>query len=255
MRNILSAIITMGFLLWIEFSSDCRSEIIPAVCPPVLKMIGSDPAHNASGVSVAAPIIITLERESLQTLTDNVRDLKPVLESVNIAGGRYGMGTLLTTEWGIGGGVRWEDNIEVITPEKPLEPGTQYRVWTYLYMTIRNKVIEHCPGIGGDIIFRTDGIPPEDMNPVRSFDLSTLYHGDEHGKATLKGVVADINFRLRVISIRDGEKGLLNMVLYEGTPLMRLGEFFSLESLRLGNAVEVSFTGGRVSMVVLLDVE
>ena len=29
------------------------------------------------------------------------------------------MGTLLTTEWGIGGTVSWKDSQEIITPEAP----------------------------------------------------------------------------------------------------------------------------------------
>ena len=165
------------------------------------------------------------------------------------------MGTLLTTEWGIGGKAVWEGDQEVITPEAPLEPGTQYRVWTYLYMTIRNDKMQYCPRIGGEIIFKTAGEAPDDGNPVRGFDLSTLYHGDEFGKATLQGPLTDLNLPLRVMTIRDKSKGPVRLIVYEGIPILKQGNMVTLESLRSGDVVEATLTGGRVSTVILLDVE
>ena len=165
------------------------------------------------------------------------------------------MGTLLTTEWGIGGKAVWEGDQEVITPEAPLEPGTQYRVWTYLYMTIRNDKMEYCPRMGGEIIFKTAGEPPEDGNPVRGLYLSTLYHGNESGKAILQGSLTDLNLPLRVITIRDKAIGPVRLIVYEGTPLLRQGSMVTLDSLQSGDMMEVILTGGRVSSVILLDVE
>jgi hypothetical protein len=242
-------------LIWIVNPMPGWSEIVHATCPQPVKMISSTPGHGTTGVPVDTTITITWDKAALQTLSDSIRDLKPVLESINIAGGRYRMGTLLTTEWGIGGTVAWEDNKEIITPEAPLEPGTQYRVWTYLYMTIRNEAMENCHRIGGEIIFKTSGAPPEDGNPVRSFDLSLLYHGDEFGKATVRGPVTSLNQPLHVITIQDKSRGPVNLVVYEGTPVLRQGGLVPFESLRAGDIIEVSVIGGRASMVVLLDVE
>ena len=232
-----------------------QSEMVYAVCPPVIKMISSSPGHRATDVPVDVTITLEWDKTILQNLSDNIRDLKPALESINIAGGRYGIGTLLTTEWGIGGNVVWEDNKEVITPEAPLEPGTQYRVWTYLYMTMRNDKIEYCPGIGGEVIFRTAGVPAEDIRPIRNFDLSSLYHGDEFGRALIQGPVTNLNLALRVVTVKDKSRGTLNLVVYDGTPLMRQGNMLSLNSIKVGDIIEVTVTGGRVSMIVLLDVE
>jgi len=231
------------------------AEMVHAECPPVIRMISSIPANGSSGVSVDTPITITWDKETLQILSDRLRDLKPALESINIAGGRYRMGTLLTTEWGIGGKAVSEGDQEVITPEAPLEPGTQYRVWTYLYMTIRNDKMESCPRIGGEIFFKTAGEPPEDGNPVRGLDLSTLYHGDEFGKATLQGSLTDLNLPLRVMTIRDKSKGPVRLIVYEGTPILKQEMMVSMEVLRTGDVMEVTLTGGRVSTVILLDVE
>lgn len=231
------------------------AEMVHAECPPVIRIISSIPANGSSGVSVDTPITITWDKETLQILSDRLRDLRPALESVNIAGGRYRMGILLTTEWGIGGKAALEDNREVITPEAPLEPGTQYRVWTYLYMTIRNDEMVYCPRMGGEIIFKTAGEPPEDGNPVRGLDLSVLYHGDESGKAILQGSLTDLNLPLRVITIRDKARGPVRLIVYEGTPLLRQGSMVTLDSLQSGDMMEVTVTGGRVSSVILLDVE
>lgn len=231
------------------------SEIIHATCPPALKMVSSSPVNGSTDIPVDTLITMTWDKTTLQNLTDGIRDLKPALESINIAGGRYGTGTLLTTEWGIGGTVEWDDNREIITPEAPLEPGTQYRVWTYLYMTIRDDRMENCPGIGGEIIFKTSGDPPEDGNPIRSFDLSTLFHGDEIGMANIRGPVTDLNLPLRVVTVKDKSLGPVSFVVYTGIPLMKKGEIVPIESIRTGNIVEATFTGGRVVTVILLDVE
>src|SRR4030065_2852532 len=74
-----------------------------AACPPSIRTVSSSPRHLSDGASTEGAVIITWDKETLEILTDGLRDLKPALESVNIAGGRYGMGEPLTTEWGIGG--------------------------------------------------------------------------------------------------------------------------------------------------------
>ncbi|MDD5434414.1 MAG: Ig-like domain-containing protein [Nitrospira sp.] len=218
-------------------------------CPPVIKITSSIPANSSTGNPVDAPIVINWDSAVLGYLTNGLRDLKPALDSINIAGGRYGTGTLLTTEWGIGGNVQWDSGKEIITTEAPLETGTQYRVWTYLYLTLRNEKVIHCRRIGGEIIFRTAGKPPEDGNPVRTVDLSELYNGDERGDGTLRGPILNIEKSLRLITVKDSAMGKVNFVAYNGIPLMLKGDMVQIDKFKAGDIVEVTFTGGRAVMV------
>src|SRR3989304_8190008 len=119
-------------------------------------------------------------------------------------------------------------------------------------MTIRNDKMEYCSRMGGEIIFKTAGEPPEDGNPVRGLDLSALYHGDESGKAILQGLLTDLNLPLRVLTIRDKAIGPVRLIVYEGTPLLRQGSMVTLDSLQSGDMMEVILTGGRGGPVFLL---
>ncbi len=218
-------------------------------CPQPLKMVSSSPRQLSEGASIDGTIIITWDKAGLETLSEGLRDLKPVLESVNIAGGRYGMGTLLTTEWGIGGTVSWKDNVETITPEAPLEPGTQYRLWTYLYMTIRDGKPVSCARIGGEVVFKTSGTTPDDGNPVRNIDLSKIYHGDEYGHGDITGNVKELNPALDVMTVDDIKKGRVSVVIYKGVPVLKEGQFVSFGMIQVGDKVSVRFTGGRAVTV------
>ncbi len=219
-------------------------------CPPVIKITSSIPANGSTGNPVDVPIVFNWDNAVLNYLTNGLRDLKPALDSINIAGGRYGMGTLLTTEWGIGGTVKWDDaGKEIITTEAPLEPGTHYRVWTYLYLTLRNDKVIHCRRIGGEVSFRTAGKPPEDGNPVRNVDLSGLYNGDERGDGNLRGPILNIENSLRLITVKDSALGKVSFVAYNGIPLMRKGDMVQIDKFKVGDIVEVTFTGGRAVMV------
>ncbi len=218
-------------------------------CPPPLKMVSSSPVHLSEGVSTDGTIIITWDKAALENLSEGLRDLKPVLESVNIAGGRYGMGTLLTTEWGIGGTVSWKDNVETITPEASLEPGTQYRLWTYLYLTIRDGKPVSCARIGGEVVFKTSGTTPDDGNPVRDIDLSKIYHGDEYGHGDIIGNVKELNPALDVMIVDDIKKGRVSVVIYKGVPVLKEGQFVPFGMIQVGDKVSVRFTGGRAVTV------
>jgi len=218
-------------------------------CPQPLKMVSSSPVHLSEGVSTDGTIIITWDKAALENLSEGLRDLKPVLESVNIAGGRYGMGTLLTTEWGIGGTVSWKDNVETITPEAPLEPGTQYRLWTYLYLTINDGKPQSCAGIGGEVVFKTSGTTPDDGNPVRNIDLSKIYHGDEYGHGDITGNVKELNPALDVMTVDDIKKGRVSVVIYKGVPVLKEGQFVPFGMIQVGDKVSVRFTGGRAVTV------
>ena len=242
-----AVLITFSIFQLVLFSGTSLSAEV--ACPQPLKMVSSSPRHLSEGVSTDGTIIITWDKAALENLSEGLRDLKPVLESVNIAGGRYGMGTLLTTEWGIGGTVSWKDNVETITPEAPLEPGTQYRLWTYLYLTIRDDKPQSCARIGGEVIFKTSGAPPDDGNTVRNIDLSKIYHGDEYGHGDITGNVKELNPALDLMTVDDIKKGRVSVVIYKGAPVLKEGQFVPFGMIQVGDKVSVRFTGGRAVTV------
>ncbi len=215
-----------------------------AACPPSVKIISSQPANNSKNADPALPIVITWDKTTF-ALSTGVYDYKPNLESVNIAGGRYGLGALLTTEWGIGGTAAWEGDKETITPEALLEPGTQYKVWTYTY----TSGSEICPTIGSEIVFVTAGTSPDDNKPVRKFDLTTLYHGNETGSGKVEGEIVELNNDLHVITVKEGYLKKTNMILYEGVMVMRNSVFSSAAALMVGDKITGEFMGGRLFMI------
>lgn len=215
-----------------------------AECPPPVKIISSQPANNSKNADPALPIVITWDKTTF-ALSTGVYDYKPNLESINIAGGRYGLGALLTTEWGIGGKAAWEGDKETITPEAPLEPGTQYKVWTYTYTSGSDM----CPAIGSEIVFITAGPPPDDNKPVRKFDLTTLYHGNETGSGKVEGEIVELNNDLHVITVKEGYLKKTNMILYEGVMVMRNSGFSSTAALKVGDKITGEFMGGRLFMI------
>ncbi|MCC6544487.1 MAG: hypothetical protein IT392_08305 [Nitrospirae bacterium] len=245
MKNIYyyAAIISLSIFNIISFPTNSMSAEI--ACPPLLKMVSSNPRTLSDGVSTERPVIITWDKETLETLSDGLRDLKPALESVNISGGRYGMGTLLTTEWGIGGTASWMGNVEIIVPEATLEPGTQYRVWTYLYITIRNGAPMSCVRLGGEVVFKTAGIAPDDGSPVRNIDLSKIYHGDEYGHGDASGTVKELNQALNLVTLDDIKMGKISVVVYMGIPIFKDGQIIPFDKIKVGDRVTIRFTGGR----------
>lgn len=215
-----------------------------AACPPPIKIVSSQPPNKSKHADPAAPIVLVWDQTTYQ-LPAGVHDYKPHLESINIAGGRYGLGTLLTTEWGAGGKVAWDGDKETITPEAPLEPGTQYKVWTYAYTSGH----ETCPAYGGEILFMTAGDPPEDNNPIRKLDLSTLYYGNETGSGKVEGEIAAIHNSLPLITVKERHFKTINVILYEGVMVMRNGNFSLPSALKTGDAITGEFMGGRLYMI------
>ena len=71
----------------------------------------------------------------------------------------------------------------------------------------------------------------------------------------IRGPVTSLNLPLYVITVWDKSRGPVNLVVYEGTPVLRKGGIVPMENLRIGEIVEVTVTGGRASMLILLDVE
>ena len=242
-----AVLITFSIFQLVLFSGTSLSAEV--ACPQPLKMVSSSPRHLSEGVSTEGPVIITWDKDTLENLSDGLRDLKLALESVNIAGGRYGMGTLLTTEWGIGGTVSWKENVETITPEAPLEPGTQYRLWTYLYLTIRDGAPESCARIGDEVVFKTAGIAPDDGNPIRKIDLSKIYHGDEYGHGDIEGTVKDLNPAIELVTLDDIKRGKITVVVYKGIPIFKNGQIIPFGMIQIGDKASIRFTGGRAVTV------
>ncbi|MCC6543317.1 MAG: hypothetical protein IT392_02300 [Nitrospirae bacterium] len=215
-----------------------------AGCTPVVKIISSVPADRSKGIDPSAPIIITWDKTA-DNLAGGTYDYKPMLESLNIAGGRYLLGVLLTTEWGAGGKVVWDGNKETVTPEAPLEPGTQYKIWTYTY----TSGAEACPATGGELVFVTAGEPPQDNNPVRKIDISTIYHGNELGAGRIEGDITAINDELNIVTVKESFMKSINVILYDGLMAMRNGSLAQPSNLKVGDKITGDFMGGRLYMI------
>ncbi|MCC7203073.1 MAG: hypothetical protein IT393_10500 [Nitrospirae bacterium] len=215
-----------------------------AECPPQVKIISSTPADRAKGADPSAPIIIVWDKTTY-TLPAGILDYKPMLESINIAGGRYKLGALLTTEWGAGGKVAWDGDRETIAPEAPLETGTQYKLWTYSYTSGTEK----CPPYGGEIVFVTAGEPPQDNNPVRKIDISAIYHGNDEGTGKIEGEITAIHDELKLMTVKESFMKSINIILYDGLMVMRNGGFAMQANLRVGDKITGDFMGGRLYMI------
>lgn len=215
-----------------------------AACTPTVKIISSVPADRSKGADQSAPVVIVWDKTT-HTLPAGTHDYKPMLESINIAGGRYKLGVLLTTEWGAGGKVTWDGDKETITPEAPLEPGTQYKLWTYTY----TSGVEGCPAYGGEIVFVTAGEPPQDNNPVRNIDISTIYHGNEQGEGKIEGEITVLNDQLKVMTVKESFMKSINVILYDGLMAMRNGSIAMPSNLKVGDKITGDFMGGRLYMI------
>lgn len=216
-----------------------------AACTPAVKIISSVPADRSKGADPSAPVVIVWDKTTQTLPGGGTHDYKPMLESINIAGGRYKLGVLLTTEWGAGGKVEWDGNKETITTEAPLEPGTQYKLWTFTY----TSGVEECPAYGGEIVFITAGEPPQDNNPVRKIDISTIYHGNEQGAGKIEGEITALNDELKVITVKESFMKNINVILYDGLMLMRNGSIAMPSNLKVGDKITGDFMGGRLYMI------
>ena len=215
-----------------------------AACPPPVRIISSTPSDKSKSADPASPIVITWDKTTHQ-LPTAIHDYKPMLESINIAGGRYKLGALLTTEWGAGGKASWNGDKETITPEAPLEPGTQYKLWTYTYTSGE----EACPVYGGEIVFVTAGDTPQDNNPIRKIDITTIYHGNEQGSGKIEGEITVINDELKVITVKESFMKSINVILYDGLMVMKNGNFAMPSNLKVGDKITGDFMGGRLYMI------
>ncbi len=245
-----------GFLfIWIVFAGP---ELVHAVneCPtppiivPGVKM-------NTAAHDPKAPIVWALDRAvDMIPYTDpksgrklsHPYDFRPFLNSINIAGGRFGLGNLLTSESGVGGRVDWQGAQMVITPEDPLEPGTNYVVWVYKY--ISNNGVP-CPRLGTRLFFKTAGKTPKDGNPIRAINLSGIWRGTSNGMQRLHGKVSGVHPTLNLVSLDTREQGPIQIILDEGGVIMKGEKLLTKAELKPGNAVQVEFYGERLVWILV----
>ncbi|MDZ4383972.1 MAG: hypothetical protein U0940_00665, partial [Nitrospirota bacterium] len=87
--------------------------------------------------------------------------------------------------------------------------------------------------------------------PVRKFDLTSLYHGNEAGSGKIEGEITAMDKDLHVITVKEGMLKKVNVVLYEGIMVMKGGNLASPADLKVGDAIKGEFMGGRLYMITL----
>ena len=225
-------------------------------CPrPPLIMTGVN--MNVAAHDPAAPIVLALDRAvDMVPYTDPNTgqkatapyDFRWFLSSINIAGGRYGLGALLTGEYGSGGQVKWEGAQLIITPEAPLEPGTQYVLWVFKYISMGG---EACPRLGSRVFIKTAGEAPNDGNPIREINLSAIWHGNTNGMQRLTGTVTDIHPKLELVSLDTQEQGKIQIILDDGSFIMKGEKVLGKSDLKPGDSVQAEFFGERLVWILV----
>jgi len=237
--------------LWEPLSAVAANE-----CPtPPIIMVGAN--TNVTAHDPKAPIVLALDRAvDMIPYTDPKTgkqatapyDFRPFLNAVNIAGGRYKLGRLLTSESGAGGTVEWHGAQMIITPEDALEPGTQYVVWVYKYISVNGVP---CPRLGNRLFFKTAGEPPKDGNPIREINLSSIWRGTTNGTQRLTGKVIRVHPTLNLVSLKTKEQGEIQIILDEGSLIMKGEKTLTKSELRPGDSVQAEFYGERLTWLLV----
>ena len=225
-------------------------------CPkPAIMMAGAD--LNVAAHDPKAPLRIAWDRAvDMVPFTDPTTgkkgtqpyDYRPFLNNVNIAGGRYGLGTLLAGAGGIGGTVEWDGAQMVITPEDTLEPGTQYVVWVYKYISVDGVP---CPRLGNRLFFKTAGEPPKDGNPIREVNLPSIWRGNSNGAQRLTGTIGGIHPKLNLVSLESKEYGPIQILVDEGAMIMHGEKVLARTDLMPGMAFQAEFFGERLTSMLI----
>lgn len=228
----------------------------PESCPvPPIMMAGAN--MNVTEHDSRKPIVIAWDRAvDMVPFIDPKTgkkgtapyDFRPFLNNMNIAGGRYGLGTLLAGEGGLGGAVRWEGAQMVITPEAPFEPGTQYVIWVYKFISIDGV---QCPRLGNRLFFKTAGEAPNDGNPVRGVNLAAVWRGNSSGAQRLTGTIAGVHPVLNIVSIDTRELGAITIVADEGSLIMKGERMLARTDLKPGDGVQAEFYGDRLTWILV----
>lgn len=244
------------FLALLAFASAPARAAQPVSCPrPPLMMAGANMKLDAHDPK--APVVIAWDRavDMVPFIDPNTGkkgtvpyDFRPFLNNVNIAGGRYGLGTLLTGEGSVGGTVRWEGAQMLITPEAPLEPGTQYVVWVYKHISING---EQCPRLGNRLFLKTNGAAPDDGNPVRGVNLAAIWRGSSSGMQRLTGTISGVHPILNIVSIDTKEFGAITIIADEGSVIMQGERMLKRTDLKPGDKVQAEFYSDRLTWIMV----
>lgn len=247
------SVVGLSFLVIIVSATPTRAAM---ECPtPPVMMAGATMKVDAHDPK--APITIAWDRAvDMVPFTDpstgkkdtSPYDFRPFLGNVNIAGGRYGLGTLLAGQGSVGGTVTWDGAQMVIAPEAPLEPGTQYVVWVYKYISVDGNP---CPRLGNRLFFNTSGQAPNDGNPVRGVNLSAIWRGSTNGKQKLTGSVAGVHPILNIVSLDTKELGPITIIVDEGSLIMKEERILKKSDLKPGDAVQAEFFGERLTWILV----
>lgn len=235
-----------------------NSEPVDAAmgCPsPPIIMVGAN--MNVAALDPNAPIVLALDRAvdmvpyidpKTGKKATHPYDFRPFLDAVNIAGGRYKLGRLLTSPAGVGGEVKWQGAQMIITPEAPLEPGTQYMVWVFKYISVEGVP---CPRLGRRLFFKTAGDPPKDGNPIREVNLSAIWRGTTNGSQRLTGTVTGVHPTLNLVSLNTKEQGPIQIILDEGSMIMKGDKVLTKSDLKKGDPVQAEFYGERLTWILV----
>jgi len=252
---------TLKRVLWtsiflIVFIAGVEPVLAVNECPtPPLILPGS--SMNLAGHDPNAPIVLALDRAvDLVPFTDpktgkqmtHPYDFRPFLNAINIAGGRYKLGKLLTSDAGLGGKLEWQGAQMIIRPENPFEPGTQYVIWVYKY--ISNGGVP-CPRLGTRLIFKTSGTAPQDGNPIREINLSGIWRGTSNGMQRLNGTVTGVHPKLNLVSLDTIEQGPIQIILDEGSLIMKGDKILTRADLKEGDAIQAEFYGERLTWILV----
>lgn len=245
-----------GFFLFVVLLGAADRVRAANECPtPPIIMVGAN--MNVAAHDPKAPIVLALDRAVDMLSYTNPKtgkkttapyDFRPFLNAVNIAGGRYKLGRLLTSEAGVGGTVEWQGAQMTVRPEDPLEPGTQYVVWVYKYISMEGIP---CPRLGHRLFFKTAGKPPKDGNPIRNINLSAIWRGTTNGAQRLTGTVVSVHPTLNLVSLKTKEQGAIQIILDEGSLIMKGEKTLTKSDLKPGDAVQAEFYGERLTWILV----
>jgi hypothetical protein len=247
--------ISVGMIIGaLAAAADPAGATMECPAPPII-MAGAN--MNTAAMDPKAPIVLALDRAvDMMPFLDPVTgqkttapyDFRPFLNSINIAGGRYGLGALLTGMGSSGGTVEWQGAQMIITPDAPLEPGTQYVIWVYKYISVGGTP---CPRLGRSLFFKTAGEPPKDGNPIREINLSAIWRGSTNGMQRLNGTITSVHPSLNLVSLNTKELGPLQIILDEGSLLMKGDRMLTKPDLKPGAAVQAEFFGERLTWILV----
>ncbi|MBI3995680.1 MAG: hypothetical protein HY349_06880, partial [Nitrospirae bacterium] len=130
----------------------------------------------------------------------------------------------------------------------PLEPGTQYVLWVFKYISMGG---EPCPRLGSRVFIKTAGEAPKDGNPIREINLSAVWRGSTNGMQRLTGTVTDVHPKLEIVSLDTQEQGKIQIILDDGSFIMKGEKVLGKSDLKPGDSVQAEFFGERLVWILV----